>query len=133
MLSIDLAVRLRNAGLAWNPASGDRFVVPGSDLDGHVFVISEMTIEVHQVVGGSELKFNGTTEWALDSLDQREALWLPRETQLREALGASFFGLRGRDGVFAVRVGPPTAEVEVVAADAEDAYALAWLTIHSPR
>jgi hypothetical protein len=37
--------------------------------------------------------FNGTTEWALDSVDQREALWLPAEHQLRELLGDAFVGL----------------------------------------
>lgn len=127
MISLELARRLQAAGLKWQPVSGDRFVVPDRDLDDQVFVVSEMTIEVQQVVGGTELKFNGTTEWALDSLDQAEALWLPRESQLRDALGSSFVSLRGHGGVFAVQVRPSGAEL--VAADAEDAYALAWLAL----
>ncbi|HQA79043.1 MAG TPA: pilus assembly protein CpaE, partial [Propionicimonas sp.] len=53
--------------VAWEPASGDRFVIPGTDLD-EVFVIAEMTIEAQDVPGGQIIKFNGTTEWALDSI-----------------------------------------------------------------
>ena len=30
-------------------------------------------------------RFNGTTEWALDSVEQHEAVWIPREDQLRDA------------------------------------------------
>ena len=43
------------------------------------------------------LGFNGTTEWALDSVAMEQALWLPREDQLREQLGAAFTRLE-RDG-----------------------------------
>jgi hypothetical protein len=37
--------------------------------------------------------FNGTTEWALDSIEQSQALWLPAEHQLRGLLGTAFAGL----------------------------------------
>src|SRR5205823_3062446 len=76
------------AGLVWKPEPGDRFVVPDRDLD-EVFVLSHMTIEVHRLPKGTVIGFNGTTEWALDDVDQDEALWLPREDQLRELLGAA--------------------------------------------
>ena len=68
MLSRELALRLRDAGLLWHPARGDAFVVPGRDLDDHVFVLSDMVVELVDVPGGTPiLAFNGTTEWALDS------------------------------------------------------------------
>ncbi len=87
MISVDLAQRLRAAGLAWTPAAGDRFVVPGRGIDDQAFVLSDMTVEVHDLPTGPIIGFNGTTEWALDSLEMREVVWLPREAQLREALG----------------------------------------------
>ena len=82
MIDADLATRLRTAGLPWRPASGDRFTIPTGDFAGEVFVVAEMTIEVQDVPGGNSVfKFNGTTEWALDSVDARRVLWLPREHQ----------------------------------------------------
>jgi hypothetical protein len=47
-----------------------------------------MTIEPRSYPTGVILAFNGTTEWALDSVAQADALWLPREDQLRELRGA---------------------------------------------
>ena len=90
MLSVSLARALRDAGLDWTPARGDHFVMPDRGMDGEVFVLSDMTIEVNHFPGGPVIGFNGTTEWALDSVDQREALWLPGEHQLRERLGDAF-------------------------------------------
>jgi len=97
VISVELAQRLRDAGLRWTPAAGDRFVIPQPALDGEVFTLSEMTIEAHQFPSGTVLGFNGTTEWALDSVAQEDALWLPREDQLRELLGGTFRALV-RDG-----------------------------------
>ncbi len=94
MLSPELARRLAQAGLPWSPAPGDRFVVPDRDLDDEVFVLSDMVIERLDLPDvGAVLAFNGTTEWALDSLEAAEALWLPREDQLRELLGGRFVAL----------------------------------------
>lgn len=64
---------------------------PGIDDD--VYTVSEMTVERHDSPTGTILGFNGTTEWALDSVTATESLWLPREDQLRELLGPSFIGL----------------------------------------
>jgi hypothetical protein len=93
MISIELARRvgehLAARGVPWRPESGDRFVLPGRDLD-QVFVVSEMTIEVHELSTGMLIRFNGTTEWALDSIPAAEAVWLPREDQLRTLLGDRF-------------------------------------------
>ena len=40
MLTLELARRLSDAGLAWKPVSGDRFVVAVSGMEEDVFVIS---------------------------------------------------------------------------------------------
>ena len=93
MLSVATALALQEAGLSWTPARGDSFVVHGKDMDAEVFVLSDMTVEVHEFPGGPVIGFNGTTEWALDSVDQSETLWIPAEHQLRERLGEAFAGL----------------------------------------
>ncbi|WP_149202685.1 pilus assembly protein CpaE [Actinotalea subterranea] len=93
MISEHLAAELRDAGLRWKPAAGDRFVIPQPGLEGEVFTLSEMTIEARQYPSGTILGFNGTTEWALDSVAQDDALWMPREDQLRELLGGTFVSL----------------------------------------
>jgi hypothetical protein len=93
VIPVDLAVRLRDAGLVWKPAAGDRFAIPDRDLDDEVFVLSNMTIEVHELPDGPVIGFNGTTEWALDDVAKDEAIWLPREDQLRGLLGGAFHRL----------------------------------------
>ena len=93
-------MRLRNAGLAWRPSKGDWFQLVAQDMDGagtDVFTVSDMTIEAHDYPTGTVLGFNGTTEWALDSVDLADALWFPREDQLRNALRHTFEALE-RDG-----------------------------------
>ena len=99
MIAVELARALRTAGLRWHPRSGDAFVIetleragePGAA--GEVFTVSEMTAEVHEFPSGSLIGFNGTTEWALDSVDLADTLWLPREDQLREILRDGFRSL----------------------------------------
>lgn len=90
MISVELALALRAAGLSWTPQPGDRFVLPHRGMDAEVFVLSDMTVEVHDFPSGSVIGFNGVTEWALDSVQADEALWLPAEGQLRDLLGALF-------------------------------------------
>ncbi|NCT90649.1 pilus assembly protein CpaE [Cellulomonas sp. APG4] len=97
MISQHLAQALRDAGVRWSPAAGDRFVIPQPELDGEVFTLSEMTIEAREYPTGTILGFNGTTEWALDSVAQDDALWLPREDQLRTLLGRTFVSLEQTD------------------------------------
>jgi hypothetical protein len=93
VLSLELARTLRDAGVRWEPSRGDFFVIPDRDLDDLVFVLSDMVVQtINPPDGPPILAFNGTTEWALDSLEAHEALWLPREDQLRELLGAAFEG-----------------------------------------
>ena len=127
VLSVVIARRLREAGLTWTPARGDRFVVADRGMDDEVFVLSDMTIEVHHYPGGPVIGFNGTTEWALDSVDQQDALWMPSEHQLRELLDAAFVRLEKFDGGHRVVVVRAGIENAVVATTAADAYGLALL------
>ena len=130
MVSTELARRLRDSGVSWTPASGDRFVITQPDLEGDVFTVSEMTIEAHHYPTATILGFNGTTEWALDSVDIHGTLWLPREDQLRELLGPAFRALETVDEGFVVRVMLPGGREEAfVAGVAADAYALALLAV----
>ena len=128
MISLDLAVRLRAAGAEWTPSDGDRFVVPDRGLDHLVFVISRMVVESHDLPTGRLLAFNGTTEWALDSVLQQEVVWLPREEQLREMLGPRFRTLSAGEGGYVVVVGADGGEERHVDIDAECAYARAVLS-----
>ena len=98
MITTELALELARRGLPWIPASGDRFHVPDRDLDDEVFVVSGMSIEVSDLPSGSEMRFNGTVEWALDSIAQSEVIWLPREDQMRDVLGAQFVRLERLEG-----------------------------------
>ncbi|ROQ39952.1 hypothetical protein EDF46_1587 [Frondihabitans sp. PhB188] len=133
MIDVALARNLHDAGLRWRPATGDRFLIdseafdPGEG-DPEIFTISEMTIEAHTYPTGTELGFNGTTEWALDSVSTDDSLWLPREDQLRDLLGPTFHALtRTEAGDFEVST-TIGAEIQVFAApDAENAYGSALL------
>jgi hypothetical protein len=121
MLSRELAVALRDAGLTWTPQNGDRFVVPDRDLDEMVFVLSDMVVEEVRMPDGTHvLAFNGTTEWALDALEASEAIWVPTEEQLRERLDSAFETLErleGPSGGYAVTAAG-TRHVDVSAANA---------------
>jgi hypothetical protein len=131
VLSIDLAQRLASGGLVWSPAAGDRFVVPERGIDDEAFVLSDMTVEVHDLPTGQIIGFNGTTEWALDSLELGEVLWLPREAQLRAALGDRFVRLEAVEGGFVVVIAGLGGSVEQrhVDIDAENAYARAVVAL----
>lgn len=133
MISAELATRLRNAGLRWSPAQGDWFVIPDRDLDELVFVVSDMVVETRRTGPGREmLTFNGTTEWALDTLAASEALWLPREDQLRMLLGEAFIGLEhlpGETPGYAVSLLLGDTEQRFVDIDVEAAYGRAALAL----
>jgi len=129
VISTELAMSLRDAGLVWHPRSGDRFQLYEPEFEADVFTVSEMTIEPREYPTGRILAFNGTTEWALDSVALEDALWLPHEHQLRELLRGAFRSLRRL---------PDTHEVEIVVAgdrkvfehpEPADAYALALLEL----
>jgi hypothetical protein len=144
MISVDLARRLRDAGLVWHPASGDAFSIESAELGGEVFTVSDMTIEAHEFDTGTILGFNGTTEWALDSVAIENALWLPREEQLRALLGSAFRSLAHIGGVYRCEVLLPGASAHDASRrgelahfdasdDAAEAYALALLALLAAR
>ena len=128
MLSVPLALRLRSAGLRWDPMPGDRFVLPNRGMDDEVFLISDMTVDVYDRPTGRVIRFNGTVEWALDSVVQDDALWLPSEQQLRERLGGTFAALH-RDGE-AYRVVLDIAGRPFQAVDRDPAHAYARALLH---
>jgi len=86
MIGLETARRLRDAGLAWKPAHGDRFVAPDRGMDDVVFVINDMATIIETWQGAPAVTFHGTPEWALDYLYLGETVWLPHESQLRELL-----------------------------------------------
>ena len=129
MLALDLALALRHAGLRWSPQPGDRFVLPARGMDDEVFVLSDMTVEVHEFPTGRVIGFNGVTEWALDSVEQSEAVWLPAEHQLRDMLGGMFRSLESTSGGYAVTVRLPDGEQTFTADEAADAYGTALLSV----
>ncbi|MGP9694401.1 hypothetical protein ACT3TZ_07275 [Brachybacterium sp. AOP25-B2-12] len=152
MIDIDVATRLRDQGLEWQPADGDHFVIDIEPMRSEVFMLSSMVVERGRGRRGEQLfRFNGTTEWALDSIEQHEAVWIPREDQLREALGERFVaphrattpttgateageGVEGAPDAGEHRVHVVSVEVdgtvrEIRAPTAEDAYAGALLVV----
>ena len=129
MITVELARQLGQAGVLWEPAPGDRFTIDKPGVVGEVFWISHLTIDVHTFHGQPLLGFNGTTEWALDSVTLDTALWLPREDQLRSLLGDRFAALRPEDGQWVVDVDDERGRATFSDPDAECAYALAVLSI----
>lgn len=134
MISFELARALRTAGVRWTPRTGDRFRIEREGFDGDVFTVSDMTIEAHEYPSGTVLGFNGTTEWALDSVSLEDSLWLPREDQLRELLRGTFRSLRRLaepETRFAVEVELGGRARTFEDAAAENAYAEALLALVS--
>ena len=129
MISLDLARRLHDAGLPWSPANGDRFWLPERELDQTMFIVSDMVVEVRYLPGGRVLAFNGTTEWALDAVEEHEAVWLPRLDVLLDVLGTHFLSLTARSGGQVVRVQIGDREEEHVDVGATDAAARALLSL----
>lgn len=129
MISTGLARQLRDAGLRWKPASGDRFQIDRAEFDAEVFTVSDLTIEAHEYSTGTVLGFNGTTEWALDSVDVADALWLPREDQLRDLLRAAFVSLTRSHEGYRVTIELDAHSREFSSVSAPEAYGLALLVV----
>ena len=89
MISLETARKLKAAGLEWRPALMDFFGIPDRQMDDKIFVISDMLVTVELLQGLQVVSFQGASEWALDSLVTTEAVWMPREEQLRHALEAA--------------------------------------------
>ena len=122
------AMQLRDHGLPWAPSPGDRFFLPGRGMDDEVFVLSDMTVEVHDYPHGRVIGFNGVTEWALDQVEQEEACWLPTEGQLRTMLGGLVRRLERVDAGWEALLDLPDGPRTFVGPTPADAYADA---IHS--
>ncbi|ROS76546.1 pilus assembly protein CpaE [Cellulomonas sp. PhB143] len=149
MISWRRATDLRDAGVRWSPAPGDQFRLLVDGADGDLFTVSDLTIEPHEFDTGVILGFNGTTEWALDSVALEDTLWHPREDQLRVLLGGAFDSLHRDDGTaddgtadddgatprFTVTASIPGAgSARCTEHDAADAYARAVLAlVHASR
>ena len=129
MISTGLARQLRDAGLRWKPASGDRFQIDRSEFDSEVFTVSELTVEAHEYTTGTVLGFNGTTEWALDSVDVGDTLWLPREDQLRDLLRITFRSLERTDDGYVVTLNLEGESHTFTSVSAPEAYGLALLAV----
>lgn len=130
MISIELARALRDSGLEWHPQAGDAFRIDRIEAEEETFILSDMTVEAHEFSTGTILGFNGTTEWALDSVDIDDALWLPSEAQLRVLLGEAFVSLARGFTVTVVIDGQPQ---EVESDVAANAYARALLRLLDSR
>jgi hypothetical protein len=134
VISSEIAQQLKQAGLEWRPVERDFFMMPEHNLEGHVFVVSALPALVQPYGGEMTITFHGSIEWALDYVVLSEAVWLPTETQLRSLLAQAIGGDaplrldRGQSG-YRLQVAHGADMLDFVAADAEDAYALALLHV----
>ena len=136
MITRELAVALRDAGLVWHPADGDRFQLDlpeeiELDAEADVFTVSAMTIEARQTPSGTDLAFNGTTEWALDAVTIADAVWLPREDQLRDLLRGTFRRLSRLTDAFLVEIELAGETLRFEHPDPSEAYGRALLELVS--
>jgi hypothetical protein len=129
MISIALARALRDSGLVWHPTVGDAFCIDRIEADVDVFYLSDLTVEAHEFSTGTVLGFNGTTEWALDSVAIEDTLWLPSEAQLRELLGAAFVRLDAVGEEFRLVAVIDGTTSEFLDPSASDAYARALIEL----
>ena len=131
MISSELALRLKQAGLEWRPAERDFFMMPEHNLDEQIFVVSALPALVQNFHSEMSITFHGSIEWALDYV-------LPTETQMR-ALLASAIGadaplrLDRTAAGYRLQIASGADLLEFDAGDAEDAYALALLHVLEKR
>jgi hypothetical protein len=138
VISSELALRLKQAGLAWRPAERDFFMMPEHNLDEQIFVVSALPALVQNFHSEMSITFHGSIEWALDYVLLSEAVWLPAETQMRallsDAIGADApLRLDRTAAGYRLRIALGPDLLDFNAADAEDAYALALLRVLEKR
>lgn len=136
MVSLALAMQLKEAGLVWHTRVHDFFAIPDRDMDGRIFVLSDMMVTMELLRGWPAVLFHGTAEWAMDYLLTHEAVWLPTESQLREQLEVE---LALRNGRFHQLVRLPEGyqceiiladdAVQITAVSPSEAYGLALLNL----
>lgn len=129
MLSRETAIALAEAGVVWQPRPGDRFMVRVDEMGEEVFQVSEMTVDVAHYPEGTHVRFNGTTEWALDSIELARTIWLPHEGQLRDLLGDRFASLVREGRSWVVTLDDERGRRDVCDEDVEEAYAQAVLSL----
>jgi hypothetical protein len=135
MISLSLALRLKQAGLAWTPKPNDFFAIPERGMDVNVFVLSDLQANIERMFGSEVVAFQGASEWALDYLISSEAVWMPREEQLRTALlellpeGQSRLRLDCTASDCHLEVSSGEVTISAQAHQVEDAYAEALLQV----
>lgn len=136
MVSVDMARKLKAAGVVWQPVQGDLFVVPDSGMDQQVFVINDMATIIENLRGTPAVTFHGTPEWALDYIQLGDTVWLPHEEQLRALLesrlaaeGEAVFDLLHIDRAYTCRFAWRGQQLAFRESDASDAYAAAVLQV----
>ena len=134
MIDIELARRLKRAGLEWRPAERDCFVVPDRGMDDQIFVVNRLTTLIQSYQGQPTVTFHGTSEWALDDVLLTEVVWLPSESQLRETIA----GRIGPDAPlrldrtargYRCQIADADRLIEFEADQAENAYALGLIAL----
>jgi hypothetical protein len=131
VISRDLATELASL-VTWTPANGDQFFIPRPEISDSVFTLSDMVVELVTAFDETRFHFNGTVEWALDSVESDAVVWLPREDQLRDLLAPWFLSLDATAAGYVVTVsGPGRAHHTAAEAEAADAYARALLYVLS--
>jgi hypothetical protein len=135
MLSLSTARRLKAAGLAWTPCLHDFFGIPERGMDDHIFVISDVSVDLERLKGQSIVTFNGTSEWALDYEVTSEVVWMPTEEQLRQQLAQRLANgspalklIHAPDGYWC-EIQSKGRALAFLGADASEAYAEALLHI----
>jgi hypothetical protein len=134
MISLELAIALRDVGLEWQPAERDLFALPGRDMDEQRFVVSPLPALIQRVNGHPVVAFQASAEWALDYVMLVEAIWMPSEAQLRELLVARLprlapMQLERTEVGYSCNLELDGVPASFAAADAADAYAQALLTL----
>ncbi|MEM8857543.1 MAG: pilus assembly protein CpaE [Chloroflexota bacterium] len=131
-ISLDTAIKLKQAGLAWTPQTHDFFAIPDVEMDEKIFAMSDMTVSMEVLDGYQAITFNGAVEWALDFIYKSDAIWLPTESQLRNLL-VSYLGaepkmmLQTSIGGYVVTITHQDSRQPFEGITAEEAYAAAIL------
>lgn len=128
VVSIEIAKRLRDAGVVWQPRRFDFFHIPDRNLDEELFVIANFAVNVQHLADGiAAIAFEGAVEWSLDYILTQDVVWMPSETQAREMLGEAFLRLEQLDGNHQVTITHRGHQATFSAPTPSDAYGLAML------
>ncbi len=138
MIDIELARRLKRAGLVWQPTDSDRFLIPDRGLDDQIYVVNRLTTLIQDYHGDRMVTFHGTSEWALDNVLLADVIWLPSEAQLREGIATRIgpdapLRLDRVTNGYRCQFASGDQMVEFAAASAEDAYGLGLLKLLQRR